>query len=217
MFSYPVNVRAPSTYHSLRWPHPLPCGPFCGVEAQRNLSSCLLQISPSPPVYFLSLQAACESAIQRLARRPRCGSVRGGDVRPYLSAALGCCNHSLVIRSFTLQTSVDGLHCLCGQHCRSLGCLGLSSPGSAAASVLHGGTVLPNKESEWILETFWRLLPLPPHPPARLSCSGTKSALVHLCRHPVLTSTLTQLPLLRRGGKSMTRSLVIRIWPSTSG
>lgn len=107
LISHPVNVRALRTYHSLRRPHPLPCGPFCGVAAQRNLSSCHLQ-TPLPPVYFLS--------------------VRGGDVRRHLSAALSCCNHSLVIRSFILQTSVEGLHCLCGHNCRSLECAVAEQP-----------------------------------------------------------------------------------------
>lgn len=199
-----LEVAPPLALWSLLW---------CGSTKKLKLMSS--PDTPPPPVYFLSLQAACESAIQRwpsarVWERPWRWCTGLTCQLPSASVII----HSSSVRSFCKRPWRACTACA-GKTAGFWNALWLSSPGSTAASVLHGGTVFPNKESEWILVTRWRLLPLPP--PARLSCSGTKSALVHLCRHSMLTSTLTQLPLLRRGWKSMTRSLVIRIWPSTSG
>lgn len=105
----------------------MPCGPFCDVEAQRNLSSCHLQ-THTPPRVFSQPTSGLRVSDTALAQRPCVGASVAVMYGPYLSAALGFRNHSLIVRSFILQTSVEGLHCLCGQNCRFLECAVAEQP-----------------------------------------------------------------------------------------
>lgn len=168
---------------------------------------------PPPPVYFLSPQAACESAIQRWPSARGVGAsvvVTYGVTCQLPSAAVIIPSSS--VRSFCKHPWRACTACA-GKTAGLWNALRLSSPGSAAASVLHGGTVLPNRErmdSGNSLEAS--------APPLQHVCP-VQEPIVPLCvSADVLCSRpLSQLPLLRRGWKSMTRSLVIRIWPSMSG
>lgn len=73
---------------------------------------------------------------------------------------------------------------------------------------------LPEKESRWILVTRRRL----PRPtPSKAVPFGNQKCPCPSPQTLTLTATLTQLSPLRSAWKSMAKSLLITIWPSTSG